>query len=376
MTDRRSVSRTVLAILLVIAIFLAGAAYFYVSELEEERRWRRVAVVYDPFSLAGEFSQDALLADAKQISGSLLLRLIEVGPERNAEASQLLQQISSTASYDVIVGLGERVVVLLEDVALKFPNQKYVAVDASPSENRTNVLYVLFALDEEAAVAGALAAAISKSGFIGVVGQLQNLPDLMLEIGFRYGANWLENRSGKTVQVRALGHGASTDSVRLMVEELVNGGTDVLFGTNVLVSQLVIESVRQVDETFGWRWGNNERPPIFSVGVGKDLDHLGTRNLAQPAPPGTTLTSVIKKLHVGALKALAAYVHSGFRGGVIVVGLADGGVGLSNLTYTRQYVSNETIQQIETLASDISNGVAQVPVVTRENVEELRARYP
>lgn len=376
---RRSVTKLSIAILLLIALVLAGAAYVYVSEFENGRRWKRVAVVLDDQSIEGEFSQDILFEGVREFSSSVQLHLVDVSSQGEAGVLPFILQVSSTASYDLIVGLGEQVVSVLEDVALRFPNQKYVSVDATPMSNRTNILHVSFAMNEAAAVAGALASAVSRSGIIGVVEGFPSLQEVQVEIGIRYGANWLENKSGKTINVTALAQESSTDTIRLAVAELATRGADVVFGTTTPISQSVVESVTRLDEARGWRWGDNEPPLVFSVGLGRDFDHLGTKNPVQPAPPGTTLTSVVKRLDVGVLKALALYAQGGFRGGVLVVGLADGAVGLSTLAYSRQYLSLEAIRLAENLAEEIRIGLARLPVVEAFDmllIEELRAKYP
>ena len=98
------------------------------------------------------------------------------------------------AGYDVVVGVGQQLGDSLGDVAALYPAVKFIDVDGAPGPTHdatwaVNGESLFFAEDQQGYIAGTLAALLSKTHTVGVVGGLLLVPQVESSVeGFLHGA--------------------------------------------------------------------------------------------------------------------------------------------------------------------------------------------
>ena len=95
--------------------------------------------------------------------------------QAQADYAKNLDQFASQ-KFDVIIGVGFLMGDAVKAAAEKNPNIKYAIVDFAYDPAVTNVEGIVFAEDEAGYLAGVLAASMSKSGTIAVVGGVEGVP--------------------------------------------------------------------------------------------------------------------------------------------------------------------------------------------------------
>jgi basic membrane protein A len=104
------------------------------------------------------------------------------------------------------------------------------------------------------------------------------------------------------------------------------------------------------------------RPGDYVIGVDSDQDGI---------LPGKILTSMVKRVDIGVYRvAEEAYSHKP-RSGQLVLGLKEGGVGLTDFQYTRTVVTPAKIAAINRLKAAIIAGTIKVPS-TREELASFK----
>ena len=90
----------------------------------------------------------------------------------------------------------------------------------------------------------------------------------------------------------------------------------------------------------------------FAIGVDTDQDGIA---------PGSVLTSMIKRTDVAVETVMKDYADNKFPGGeTVTLGLAQDGVGLSPMKYTKQMIPAATLAKVEDLRKKILSGQIKV----------------
>ena len=89
----------------------------------------------------------------------------------------------------------------------------------------------------------------------------------------------------------------------------------------------------------------------YAIGVDSDQDSLAK---------GFVLTSMMKRLDVAAHEELKKALENDFSGGVNQYGLANGGVALSEMKYTRDRIPEGVLDKIEDIRRKIVSGEIRV----------------
>jgi basic membrane protein A len=214
----------------------------------------------------------------------------------------------ASASPKIIFCVGFLYEEPLKTVAVKHSAIEFVVLDgqyAAPP----NVGSIKFLAGEGARLAGNVAAQASQSKRIAFIGGM----DIPVINEFRDGFGTGVRDRDSTIKVDSyyIGAGATafTDPVRGREVALtaISRGADVLFHAAGTSGNGVIQAAKEKH--------------VLAIGVDVDQSHLA---------PGTVLTSMLKRLDVAVLRAVADYEGGARLGGrVIALGLKDSAVGLA-----------------------------------------------
>lgn len=250
--------------------------------------------------------------------------------------------------YDVVFAVGFLMEDALAKVAPKYPNTKFVIIDGS-APKAANTASLKFREEEGCFLAGALAGIVSKSGKIGFVGGMEVPLIKRFESGYKAGAQTV--RPDGVVLVAYTGKWDDPAKGKELALAQFSQGADIIFHASGSCGLGVIEAAKQKGKGF------------YAIGVDADQDYIA---------PGRVLTSMMKRVD-NAVYAICKDAAKGkFVSGDHSFGLKDGGVGLSPMKYTRQYVSDGGMKQVELLKRLVIEGKVRPP----KTPDELRTFKP
>lgn len=143
----------------------------------------------------------------------------------------------ASQGYDLVIAHGSQYGGSLQEIAPDFPDVSFAWGTAADTFGLANVFSYEAASDEGGYVMGVMAAALSESGVIGVVGPVE-VGDAKLYVdGFKAGAE--ANDSGVTVNVNYTGSFSDVALASEAAQAQISAGADVLSGT----AQMVVGAV-------------------------------------------------------------------------------------------------------------------------------------
>ncbi len=228
----------------------------------------------------------------------------------------------------------------LAQVAPRFPAQHFSIIDgfvAGP-----NVTTVGFREQEGSFLAGALAALTTRTKAIGFLGGADVPIIQKFEAGYSAGARQIDPRVN--VLVKYVGSFDDVAAGKELSQTLYNAHADIIY---TAAGKCGLGTIGLAQASRG----------LFVIGVDSDQDGLA---------PGKILTSVLKRIDVSvyALAELAAAHRP--RPRKLVLGLREGGVGLTDFPYTRAIVTAPIRTQIARVKAAIISGDIVVPTTRSE----------
>lgn len=258
-----------------------------------------------------------------------------------------LSQLAS-ANYDIVFAVGFKMKDALAEVAPQFPNVKFAIIDA-PAPDLPNCVGLQFKEEQGSFLAGFLAASVSKSKKIGFVGG-ENIPLIQkFEAGYRAGAQTAD----PATQVTATYTGSWEDQAKgkTQAQQQFGGGADVIYQAAGKAGLGVIQAATEKGEGY------------YAIGV--DMDQDGES-------PGRVLTSMVKHLDTAVFNTVKLVKEGKFEKGTRTFDLKEGGVGLSEMKYTKQLVTGDVQTKLEKVGKMIANGQLVVPTT----LDELKTFQP
>ncbi len=382
--------RALAVLLLALALVLAVPAPSSPGEV------KRVAVLFD-IGGRGDLSFNDMAWYGAQLAKKELegkgykVEVVYYTPRSTAEYVPTLEQFASSGMYEVLVCVGFLWTDALKQVAQEYPEQKFGIIDAVV--DLPNVISVVYRENEGSALVGALAAAVSRTGKIGIVLGME-IPVLWkFEIGYGFGAKWMAERLGKNVTVYYYYTGTFSDpgKGREAAKAMIALGADVIYAAAGATGLGVL------DEVYDTAVATNRT--MFAIGVDADQDWIH---------PGYVITSMRKKVDLGVKIIIEKAVLGEFKGGILSLGLKEGGVGMTTPEDMKIWaeflklpkeeggrgMSEEEVNEIvakvtemfetyvkpympliEELKEKIISGEVYPPVPTADTLPDLRAKY-
>jgi basic membrane protein A len=249
--------------------------------------------------------------------------------------------------YDVVIGVGFLLGDALGDAAKENPDIKFISVDGVPGEGHdeswsTNGESLFFAEDQAGYLAGVLAASVSTSNHIGVVGGLVVVPPVERFVeGYIDGAK--DTKPDITVDSvyttsftdPAMGNNAAT--------QMINGGADVIFAAGGLTGNGALLAACQAN--------------ILAIGV--DTDQYETLPEAQAC----LVSSATKNIVVALQNSLLRIAQDGFTPGFTTDDASTNGIGLAPFHDNADKVPAEVQTLLDTTLAGLADG-SIVPDVT------------
>ncbi len=290
--------------------------------------------------------------------------------------------------YDIIIVVNFMMADQVAELADKYPNQKFAIIDAVV-ENKPNVVSIIFKENEGSALVGALAAYITKTNTVGIVLGMDIPPLWKFEIGYKWGVHYVMNQTGKNIKIlwEYVGTFGDPNKGKEAAKLMLQQGADVIYHAAGETGLGVLDAV--------YDWDTKQ--------MGQHALAIGVDAPQEWVHPGYIIASMVKHVDVAVYKAIEMVVENKFKGGLLVLGLKDGGVDISTMDDIKKMIdiaislnlmdkdkAQQVLQKIEELRNSIPKdiwdkvmelrekiikGEVEVPMPTKENINDLRQRY-
>ncbi len=314
----------------------AAAAGVLVASFAASAADIKPAVVFD---MGGKFDKsfnqgvyDGLEKFKKETG--IKYREFEVTNETQRE--QAIRKMAQRGS-DIVLGIGFAQSDAIKKVAAEFPNTKFAIIDGYVVA--PNVQSILFKEQEGSFLVGMMAVMASKTNKVGFVGGMDIPLIRRFACGYVQGAKHASSSATVIQNMTGTTPSAWNDPGR--GGELTKGqfgqGVDVVFaaagGTGVGVYQAAKDAGK------------------LAIGVDSNQNYMH---------PGTMLTSMLKRVDVAAHKTFMDAQNGTWKGGIVVLGLAEGGIDWALDEHNKSLVSADMKAKVNQAKADIISGKIKV----------------
>jgi basic membrane protein A len=260
---------------------------------------------------------------------------------RSAADYAINMTVLANKEYEEIFAIGFLMAKDVADVAARYTKRHFAIIDAVI--DLPNVTSVTFKEEEGSYLAGALAALTTKTKTIAFLGGI-DIPLLRkFEAGFAAGARQID--PSVKVLVKYTGSFDDPAAGKELSGVLYDQGADIVY---VAAGKAGLGAIDQA----------KRRNDAYIIGVDSNQDGMA---------PGKILTSMIKRVDTGVFRVCQEAVAHRPRSTHLVLGLKEGGVGLTDFRYTRSIVTPPKIAVLAKLRGEIVSGAIVVPS-TREGL--------
>lgn len=266
-------------------------------------------------------------------------QVADLVPGEGTDAEQQLV-LGATENDDAVIALGYPMADALGEVARRFPGTHFAIVDAVVDE--VNVDSLTFDESQGAFLAGALAALVSRSHAVAFLGGADVALLQRSEAGFTAGAREID--PGVRVEARYVGSFTDRPAAAELAARLFDGGDDVVY---VIAGKAGLGAIGAA----------KTRPGRYVIGADANQDALA---------PGKVLTSVLKRYDVAAERVCSEAIAQKPVTGHVVLGLADHGVSLTDMRYTRSAVGARNLARLDRIRAAIVAGALRPPSTRAE----------
>ena len=211
---------------------------------------------------------------------------------------------------DVVVTVGFLITTDTGLAATDNPDVSFIGIDQFMLEYPANMVGVLFNEHEGGFIAGAMAASLTESGVVGVVGGREDVPPVVKFVnGYEAGAKYVN----PDVRVLSIYNESFVDPAKGASDaaQFMGEGADVIFGAGGPTGS---GGVKAAAEAGAW-------------GIGVDQDEYFTTFAGGTAPGSEYLaTSAMKRVDLAVFRNVAAAIDGSFAGGMYILTAANDGI--------------------------------------------------
>jgi basic membrane protein A len=291
----------------------------------------RVAVILPSASNDLAFSQsmyDALIRIQEEMGGPTKMEFVYSQGMYVLGDAETALQVYASRGYDLVIAHGSQYGPSIQKIAPEFPKTSFAWGTTSDTFNLPNVFAYQAAAQEGGYINGVLAAALTKSKMIGVIGPIE-VGDAKLYVdGFKAGVT----ATNPEIQVSVNYIGSFSDVVKASdaAATYISQGVDIMTGT----AQMVVGATNKAKDS--------------------DVLWFGTQSNQTSLAPQTAVASQVYHWEV-VLTDMIAKIQSGQLGGeTLTINLANGG---EVIEYNPDYALPANVKALgDAAAQKISSG--------------------
>ncbi len=245
----------------------------------------------------------------------------------------------------LIVTIGSTRGAAVERLAMRYPAVHFVLVDYEPLPESRNVTGLVFAEDQAAFLAGALAGLVTQKDKVGFIGGMDVPPVRKFHRGFERGLAYTDRRA-ELVHVYTNSF-TDLEAGRKAAMELVEGGVDIVFAAAGKSGGAALQAAAQAG--------------VWVIGVDQDAWRTVFEQ-GQAAGADRLLTSAVKRVDQAVYRAVCQAVTGKLEGGVRSFDLANDGVGLAPYHLADTAVPSEARGKILEVTEALRSGKVRTRV--------------
>lgn len=259
-----------------------------------------------------------------------------------------LDQFASQG-YDVVIGVGFLMGDAIQAAASRYPDVNFAIVDFAYEAPPENLKGLVFREDQAAYMVGAMAALMSESGTIGVVGGEEIPPVQRLVEGYRAGANAIAQEAGGSINVQEVYIPSFTDPARgaEAARSQIAEGADVIFGAGGQTGSGAIQAAAQEG--------------VWVIGVDQD-EYNTTFNGGSVAGADRLITSALKRVDNAVYSVVEDVVNGTFNNELYVGTAENGGVDYAECHDACDAIPQEVLTRVEEIKQGLADGSIETGV--------------
>lgn len=312
----------------------------------------RVAILLDTGGKDDKSFNSAAVVGAERAKKELGISNEDVTIVESKQAADYKTNLTTLASqnYDVIFAVGLNMEDAYKEVVPQYPKVKFALVDGNAPEDVTNSVGLKFREEQGTFLAGFLAASVSKTKKIGFVGGM-NMPLInKFEAGYRAGAKTAGFDPDKQVLTAYVGSWDDVTKGGSNAAQIFGNGADIVMQAAGKSGLGVIAAAKEKGKGF------------YAIGVDQDQDYIAE---------GRVLTSMVKHVDTAVFDTIKRVKENSFKSGTFVYDLKQGGVGLSEMKFTKADIPPDALAKLEKLTQLVKDEKV-VPPTTLQAVKTFQ----
>lgn len=324
----------ILAVTAGLSVLLAGCGGTDTSKDSGADSGKQKAVLITDVGGLGDRSfSDSTWAGIQRAEKELNVEIGVIEPKTAADfGTSIVSAVNGGA--DIVFAFGNTFTDVINEYAPKFPDVHFVGLNSQAAGD--NVTVALTADHEGSFLAGALAAMKSETGVIGAIGGVEGDSINRFLTGYEEGAKYIN--PSITVLKSYVGSFSDPAKGKEFSLQLMNQGADIIYHVAGGTGEGLFEAVK-------------ENEGLYAIGVDVDQDYI---------VEGKVLTSMKKNCDQIAFNSIKAFQDGTLATGNISYNLEKGGVGLTEMKYTKEYIGEATVKQLEEIKEKIISGEIKV----------------
>lgn len=327
--------------LVVALLVVAVGGYLWTQQEAMAAKKFKVAMVTDIGGLGDQSFNDAAYRGLQRAQKELGVEITVVESKKMDDYEANLRTLAEQ-KYDLIWAIGFLMTDAVNNVAAQYPNSKFGIVDSVV--DRPNVLSVTFKEEEGSFLQGVVAGLMTKTNKIGFIGGMEFPLIIKFESGFIAGVKAVNPKA--QVLVGYTGKFDDPGKGKELALTQYSQGVDIIYHASGACGIGVIEAAKEKKK--------------LAIGVDSDQSHLA---------PANVVTSMIKRVDEGVFQGSKAMVEGKFKGGHVVMGLKENGVGTAYSPGVK--VPATVVNKVKEFEEKIRSGKLKVPA-TREEVKSFK----
>lgn len=297
-----------------------------------------LAIVFDKGGVGDKSFNDSAERGRLRAEKELGLGTKTVASKTDLDYKTNLENLARM-DYKLVVAVGGGMQKALEEVAPKYPKTKFAIIDGESKGD--NVVGIRFKEEEGSFLAGVLAGKMTKTNKLGFVGG-KKIPLIeKFEYGFRAG-------------VRAVNPAATVTAKYTEDWDNVGKGKDAAAACHADGADIVYHAAGRCGLGV---FDAAEEGKFFAIGVDSDQDEI---------KKGIILTSMVKSVDQQVYEIAKSMSEGKFKAGNVQIGLKEGGVGLTEMKYTKDKIGPEILAEVDKFRKQIEDGTIPVPKTKEE----------
>lgn len=346
-----------LVLLLALSLVLTACGSDNGGEEAPEGEKLKVAIVYGS-SLGDKSFNDSSYEGLKRLAdeGIIEFDYFECAADYT-KAEPAFLDYASTGEYDLIISCSTSIRTYCEQMAQKFPDQKWLIYDDTPTiEDRDNIYAITYKQNECSYLVGLLAGKTTKTNVIGTIGgdDIEVINDFC--VGYSFGA--LEANPDCKVAVAYVGNWEDTARMKELTLTQIQQGADIVFNVAGAAGHGMFEAAVEKG--------------IYAIGV--DSDQALAYEDSYPEFSKVIITSALKNVGDSLYSAIPKLFSGELEFGVNDAwGIKEGGTGYVVNKYTEAVVSQETIDFISDVCEKVIAGEIEIETAMEKDQDWIIA---